>query len=40
MANGGNSKALEIFGGEMAQIFRADAILAECRLVASQIECS
>ena len=34
MAYGGNSKRLQIFGGEMAQVFGPDVILAECRLVA------
>jgi hypothetical protein len=40
MAYGGNSKRLQIFGGEMAQVVGPDVILAECRLVALQTQVS
>ena len=38
MADSGNAKSLKIFGGEMAQFFSADVILAECRLVSFKTE--
>jgi hypothetical protein len=36
MADGGNAEFPEIFSGEKAQYFGADAILAECRFVTFQ----
>jgi hypothetical protein len=38
MADGGNAEFLEIVGGEMAQYFGPNAILAECRLVLLKTE--
>src|SRR3954452_22929791 len=38
MANCGNAKTLKILSRQMGQIFFADAILAECRLILFQIE--
>ena len=40
MADGGNAEALKILGGEMAQVFSADLVLAEGRLVAFQTQVS
>jgi hypothetical protein len=40
MADGDNSASIEILGGEMAQIFSPDVILAERRLVALQTQVS